>query len=82
MSEQKAARVTIYLPRHLLDFADRLAKEMCTSRSDVIAGLLRSEEEARIQSLMAQAYRETSERNRDEAEEALRLTREVVFRDR
>ena len=46
MSEQKAARVTIYLPRHLLDFADRLAKEMCTSRSDVIAGLLRSEEEA------------------------------------
>ena len=81
MSEQKVAKVTISLPRHLLDFADRLAKELSTSRSDVFASLLRSEEEARIQSLMVQGYREMSEENRVEAEAALDLTTEVVLRD-
>ena len=52
-----------------------------TSRCGVIAGLLRTEEEACIQSLMAEGYREMRQENRAEAEEALGLTIEVVLRD-
>ena len=81
MSEQRGAKVTISLPEALLDFADRLAREGSTSRSQVIARLLEKEEATRIQALMAEGYQEVAEENRREAEEALNLTREVVLRD-
>ena len=41
MSEQKAAKITISLPKELLDFADHLAIEQSTSRSGVFAQLLK-----------------------------------------
>ena len=78
---RKKSRVTISLPRDLLDLADRLAKEWSVSRSTVIAELLEREEAVRIQALMAEGYREMGQENRQEAEEALNLTREVVLRD-
>ena len=81
MGKQKVAKITISLPKELLDLVDRLAKEQSTSRSGLIAELLRNEEKGRISLLMAQGYRELSHENRDEAEEALTLTREVVLRD-
>ena len=81
MGEQKAAKITISLPKELLDFADHLAIEQSTSRSGVFARLLEKEEEARVQSLMAKGYGEIGEENRREAEEALNLTNTVVLRD-
>ncbi|MBM3948274.1 MAG: CopG family transcriptional regulator [SAR202 cluster bacterium] len=75
------AKVTVSLPRRLLVFADRLAKEHSTSRSGVIAELLEKEEAERLNALMAEGYLEMAEENLREAEEALNLTREVVLRD-
>lgn len=74
MVETRAAKVTISLPRPLLEFADRLAQERAKSRSEVIAGLLRKEEEARIEALMEEGYREM-------AEESLRFARETFEAD-
>ncbi len=81
MVEQKFSKITISLPRSLLDLADRLARERSSSRSGVIAELLKKEEEARMQALMAEGYQQLGEENRLEAEEALNLTSEVVLRD-
>ena len=81
MSEQRVAKITISLPKELLDVADRLAQERATSRSGVIADLLDKEEEARIQALMAEGYRAMAEENRRLAEEAFPLSSEMVLRD-
>ena len=80
MREQKVAKVTISLPRDLLALADRLARERSTTRSAVIAELLEKEEEARIQSLMEEGYREMAEENRRLAEEAFPLASDMVRR--
>ena len=81
MNMQKASKITISLPPSLLDVADRLAKERSTTRSGVIAELLKKEEKAEIEALMAQGYQEWGEENLREAEEALGLTGEVALRD-
>ena len=81
MSETKVAKITISLPRTLVEFADRLAEERGTSRSGAIAVLLKDEEEARTRAQMAEGYREMREENRTEAEEALDRTHEVTSRD-
>ena len=81
LETKKARKITISLPPSLLDVADRLAKERSTTRSGVIAELLKREEKADIEALMAQGYREWGEENRREAEEALGLTGEVALRD-
>lgn len=78
MREQKVAKVTVSLPKKLLNLADRLAKERTTSRSGIIAQLLLKEEQARIQALMEAGYRETAEENRRLAEEAFPLTSEML----
>ncbi|MBM3926369.1 MAG: CopG family transcriptional regulator [SAR202 cluster bacterium] len=69
MPESKAAKVAISLPKDLLEVADRLAKERSTTRSAVIVDLLKKEEEARIQALMEEGYREMAEENRRIANE-------------
>jgi metal-responsive CopG/Arc/MetJ family transcriptional regulator len=81
MREQKAAKVTISLPKDLLELADRLARERATTRSAVIAGLLEKEEKARIQALMEEGYREMAEENHRLAEEAFPLASESLKRD-
>lgn len=81
MTQAKAAKVTISLPQELLDAADRLAKEWSTTRSGVIAQLIDREEEARIKALMIEGYRAMAEENRQEAEEWLKITREVALRE-
>lgn len=81
MAQQKVAKVTISLPHELLEFADELARQRTTTRSGVITELLQKEEEAHLQALMAEGYQQMGQENRREAEEALRLTSEVVLRD-
>ena len=81
MREASSVKVTISLPTYLLDLADRLAEDRSISRSGVIAGLLEREDQARIQGLMAEGYKEMSNENRREAGEAIALSSEVVLRD-
>ena len=80
MGQQGVAKVTISLPRKLLDYADRLAKERATTRSAVIAELLEKEEAARIQALMEVGYAEMAEENRRLAQEAFPQASEVLLR--
>ena len=81
MVEQKVGKVTISLPRSLLDFTDRLAKIRSTTRSGIIAELLKREEEAQTNTLMAEGYRDMGEENLTDAERSLNLTREVVLQN-
>ena len=81
MAQQKVAKVTISLPREMLDIADRLARKNSKSRSQVIAELLKKEEKAQLRALMAEGYRVMGVENRREAEEWLKITREVVLRN-
>ena len=81
MPEQKTGKITISLPQSLLELADRIARERSTTRSGLIADLLRREARAHIQELMAEGYREMGEENRREAEQALNLTTEVMLRN-
>ncbi|MBI2918851.1 MAG: CopG family transcriptional regulator [Chloroflexi bacterium] len=76
--EEKTAKVTISLPRKLLNYADELARERATTRSGVIAKLLEKEEQARIQALMEEGYRELAEENQRMAEEAFPLASEMI----
>jgi len=78
MRDQRVSKVTISIPAPLLDFADRVARERSTTRSGLIAELLRQEEEAQIQALMVEGYREMAEENRHMAEEAFPLTAETL----
>ena len=81
MKNQKASKITISLLPTLLDVVDRLAKERSTTRSGIIAELLKKEDESAIEDLMARGYREWGAENLREAEAALGLTGEVVLRD-
>ena len=79
MDDARVTKVTISLAPSLLKFADLLAHEKSTSRSGIIAKLLEKEEKARTESLMAEGYLDMAEENLLEAEEALKLTREVML---
>ena len=78
MGKQRASKITISLPKDLLDLADRLAQERSTSRSGVIAELLDREEEARIHALMKEGYLAMAEENLAFAEETVALASEVL----
>ncbi len=78
MTQQKASKITISLPSSLLDVADRLAQERSTTRSGVIAELLKKEEEAIVLMLMEQGYHELAEENRLLAEEAFPITSQMI----
>ena len=78
MSGARVAKVTISLPRKLLELTDHIARERATSRSGVIAQLLEKEGRSRIQALMEEGYRETAEENRRLAEETFALASETV----
>lgn len=80
MNKVKVAKVTISLPHDLLDLADRLAEERSTTRSGLIAELIRKEEKARIEALMEEGYREMAGENRRLAEEAFPLSSEMLAR--
>ena len=81
MTESKAVRVTISLPKPLLDLANRLARERSVSRSEVFADLLKKGESEELESLMAEGYRDLADENRREVEEAIHLSSEVALRD-
>ncbi|HLF07998.1 MAG TPA: CopG family transcriptional regulator [Dehalococcoidia bacterium] len=80
MSRRTVTKITISLPIPLLEVADRLAREQSTSRSGVIAQLLKKDEEERIQTLMEEGYREMAEESHQLAEQAFAAISELVGR--
>lgn len=70
MNGEKAAKVTVSLPRRVLDIVDRLASEKSATRSSIIVGLVEQAEEAKLQQLMAEGYAGMAEENRRLAEES------------
>lgn len=78
MRGQHVAKVTVSIPRDLLNFADHVAKEQAISRSEVFAKLLKKEEKARLDALMAEGYKEMAEENRKLAEEAFPAASEMI----
>ncbi len=77
----RVAKVTISVPEEVLDVADRLAKVEHTSRSGIIARLIRREEQRRLEELMIQGYKDLAKEDRQEIEEYLPAQAEVVLRD-
>jgi metal-responsive CopG/Arc/MetJ family transcriptional regulator len=80
MASSRVEKITISLPKELLEVADKLAREEETTRSAVIANLLRRAEESRIESLMAEGYREMAEENRRLAAQAFPVVSETILR--
>lgn len=81
MNEDKVVKVTISMPQHLLEYADRLARERGTSRSGVFCQLLVREETEEFKALMAEGYREMAEENLRLAEEGFPLAAETIGRN-
>ena len=79
MASTGVQRVTISLPKDSLALADRLAETWSTTRSGVVARLLKQAEEARVRALMEEGYIAMAAENLRDAEEALELTREVML---
>jgi len=79
MPNTEVVKVTVSLPREFVELADTIAVEEETSRSAVVAQLLREKREERLRELMAQGYQELAEENLRDAEEVLTLTQEVVL---
>jgi len=81
MPYEKVTKVTISLPGELVELADAIAAERATSRSAVIAGLLKQYRAERLRADMAEGYRALAGENLHDAEQALPLTSPVVLDD-
>ncbi len=74
----QAEKVTISLPKEMVLFADKLAKEKKISRSKAIASCLEKEAKRRFHAEMQEGYRLMAEENLKMAELALEAQREVL----
>lgn len=74
----KAVRLTISLPKDLILFADKLAKEKKTSRSKAIASCLQEAARKRLEAELEEGYLVMAEENRKIAELAFEAQRETV----
>jgi metal-responsive CopG/Arc/MetJ family transcriptional regulator len=80
VAQSNVAKITISLPKDLLDLADRLAGERSTSRSGIIAELLEREERVRVEALMEVGYREMAQENRRLAEQEFPAAAQLIKR--
>jgi metal-responsive CopG/Arc/MetJ family transcriptional regulator len=81
MNKQDTISITVSIPKELVEFLDRLAREWWVDRSGAVAELLEKERASRFELLMAEGYISMAAEDLRNAEEALNLTREVVMRD-
>jgi metal-responsive CopG/Arc/MetJ family transcriptional regulator len=71
-------KITISLPRDLIQLADELAKEKRVSRSKVVSSCLRELADKRLHRQMEEGYKAMAEENQRFAEQALNLANEVL----
>ncbi len=74
----QVARLTISLPRDMILFADKVAKERQISRSKVIASCLQEVAERRTLAELEEGYKAMAKENREFAKMAFELQRRVV----
>jgi|GEM_PF-754715 len=74
-------RVTVTLCPESVAWADRKARELGISRSELIDGLLASAQRREIAEQMAEGYRAMAKENRTLAEEGMESFREVIGDD-
>jgi metal-responsive CopG/Arc/MetJ family transcriptional regulator len=71
-------KITISLPRDLIQLADELAKEKRVSRSKVVSSCLRELADKRLRRQMEEGYKAIAKENQQFAEQALNLANEVL----
>ena len=74
----RAEKLTISLPRHLVQVADEIAHEKKTSRSKVVSSCLQELAERRLQEKMAEGYQAMAKGHLKFASEVLPLASEVL----
>ncbi len=74
----RAKKVTISLPRDLLQVTDEVAKETKTNRSKVVSSCLRELAERRLQEQMEEGYKAVAKEDRQFANGAINLASEVL----
>jgi metal-responsive CopG/Arc/MetJ family transcriptional regulator len=74
-------RFSVSLPARLVTVLDELARERGTTRSGLLAEWATRAERQRLETVMAEGYREMAEVNRHLAEQSLPAATEVVLRD-
>ena len=71
-------KITISLPRDLIQLADELAKEKRVSRSKVVSSCLRELADKRLRKQKEEGYKAMAEGNQRFAGQALNLANEVL----
>jgi len=71
-------RLTISLPRDLVELADDIAKKRNISRSKVVAECLREMVRNRTEADMIEGYKETAKANLEFAEDSVHLVNEIL----
>jgi metal-responsive CopG/Arc/MetJ family transcriptional regulator len=74
----RVTKMTVSIPKHLVDFADELAIERNTSRSKVVSGCLEDLEKKRKQARMEEGYRALAKEHVDFARMSAGIAHEVL----
>ena len=74
----QTGKLTISLPRDMISFADKVAKERKISRSKVISACLQEVAEQRRLAELEEGYKAMAKENREFAQMAFELQRRVV----
>ncbi len=72
-------RISISLPREMVQLLDALAKRMALTRSGAVQKLLEKKRQEDLEALMAAGYQEMAAENRHEAEKAVAAQAEVAL---
>jgi metal-responsive CopG/Arc/MetJ family transcriptional regulator len=74
----RVTKMTVSIPKRLVDFADEMANEQKTSRSKVISGCLEDLEKKRKQARMEEGYRALAKKHEEFAQMAAEIAFEVL----
>ena len=80
MSVETTTRMSIYVPRRLADFAEKVADEEKTSKSALVVKLLEKLEEERERALMEEGYKVLAEEQKEIAQLAFKQQADIVLR--
>jgi metal-responsive CopG/Arc/MetJ family transcriptional regulator len=74
-------KLTISLPRDLVQLADAIAKERKISRSKLVASCIKEMADKRLEERMIEGYKATAKTNLEFAESSVPVVREVIKKD-
>ncbi len=77
----RVVKLTISIPKELVQVADKIAKERKTSRSKVVSSCLQELAKKKLEEELEEGYRAMSKINKKIANEFFQAQSEVVLRD-